>query len=150
MVPTSIMSSAIKFSSKICENIVTNENNVTNCDQAIQSHLCDSWVHIKWNDLNYIDYKFLKNSDDPWFCISCYSKIFPFNTVKNKNFIFNFYDSNNKSKKTDDKDRSSLLKHSEHLKYLVNQFSNLLSPPDDISSDDPENTVSSKYYQGVF
>ena len=92
----------------------------------------DSWVHIKCNDLNYIDYKFLQNSNDPWFCISCCSEIFPFSTVKNKNFISNFYDSN-KSKNIVDKDSSLLLKPSEHLKQLVNQFNNM----DDIS-DDPE------------
>ena len=73
------MSSACKFSCKICEN------NVTNSDQAIQCDLCDSWVHIKCSGLNYIDYKFLQNSNDPWFCISWCSEIFPFSTVKNKN-----------------------------------------------------------------
>ena len=86
------MSSAIKIPCKICES------NVTNCDQAIQCDLCDYWVHIKWNDLNYIDYKFLI-SNDSWFYISCCSEILPFNTVKNKN-----YDSSNKSKNIDEKD----------------------------------------------
>ena len=132
------MSSAIKFPWKICEN------NVTYCDQAIQCDLCDSWVHIKCNDLNYIDYKFLQNSNDPWFCISCCSEIFPFSTVKNKTFISNFYDSNSKSKSIDEKNSPLLLKPSEHLKHLVNQFNNMLSSPDNISFDDPENTVSSK------
>ena len=65
--------------------------------------------------------------------------------MKNKNFISNFCDSN-KSKTIIDKDSSLLLKPSEHLKYLVNQFNNMSSQPDDINSDDPENTVSSKYY----
>ena len=133
------MSSAIKFPCKICEI------NITNCDQAIQCDLCDSCFHIKCNDLNYIDYKFLQNSNDPWFCISCCSEIFPFSTVKNKNFISNFYD-NNKSKSTVDKDSSLLLKPSGHLKHLVNQFNNMSSSSDDINSDGPENTVSSKYY----
>ena len=133
------MSSAIKFPCKICKN------NVTNSDQAIQCDLCDSWVHIKCNDLNYIDYKFLQNSNDPWFCISCCSEIFPFSTVKNKNFISNFYDSN-KSKNIVDKDSSLLLKPSEHLKQLINQFNNMSSQTDDINFDDPENIVSSKYY----
>ena len=34
------------------------------------------------------------------------------------------------------------------MKLLVNQFNNIssLTQPDDINSDDPENTVSSKYY----
>ena len=136
------MSSAIKFPCKICKN------NVTNSDQAIQCDLCDSWVHIKCNDLNFIDYKFLQNSNDPWFCISCCSEIFPFSTVKNKNFISNFYDSN-KANNIVDKDSSLLLKPSEHLKHLVNQFNNMSSPPDDINSEDHENTISSKYYENT-
>ena len=110
------MSSAFKFSSKICTN------NVTNCDQTIQYDLCNSWVHIEYNDLNYIDYKFFQNSNDPWFFTqAACCKIFSFNTAK-KNENFNFYDSNNKSKETDDKNSSLLLKPSEHLKQLVNQF----------------------------
>ena len=72
-------------------------------------------------------------------------KIFPFSPVKNKNFISNFCDSN-KSKNIVDKDSSLLLKPSEHLKHLVNQFHNMSSQPDNINSDDPENTISSKYY----
>ena len=129
------MSSAIKFPCKIFEN------NVPNCDQVFQCDLCDSWVHFKCSDLNYIDYKFLQNFNDPWFCIQCCSEIFPFNTVKNRNFFSIFYDSNGNSKNS-----SLLLKPSEHLKYLVDQFNNMLSLPDDINSGDPENTVSSKYY----
>ena len=62
-----------------------------------------------------------------------------------KKFIFNFYDNNSKSKNIDDKNSSLLLKPSEHLNHLVNQF-NMSSSPDDINSDDPANTVSSKYY----
>ena len=134
------MSSAIKFSCKICVN------NVTNYDQAIQYDLCDPWVQIKCNDLNYIDYKSLQNFNDSWFCISCCSKIFSFHAVQNKNFISHFYDSNNKSKNIDDKDSSLLLNPSEHLKHLVIQFNNMSSPVDHIIFDDPENTVSSKYY----
>ena len=112
------MNSAIKFPCQICEN------NVTYCDQAIQCDLCDSWVHSKCNDLNYTDYKFLQNSNGPWFCILCCSKIFSFNSVKNKNFNSNFY-SNSKSKSIDYKNRSLLLKPSEHLKHLINQFNNI-------------------------
>ena len=41
--------------------------------------------------------------------------------------------------KTDDKP-------SGHFKHLVNQLNNMSSPPDDINSDDPKNTVSSKCY----
>ena len=79
------------------------------------------------------------------FCISCCREIFPFSPVKNKNFISNFYHSN-KAKNIVDKDSSLLLKPSEHLKQLVNQFNNVSSQTDDINFDDPENIVSSKYY----
>ena len=65
--------------------------------------------------------------------------------MKNKNFISNFYDSN-KGKNIVDKDSSLLLKLSEHLKQLVNRFNNMSSLTDDINSDDPENILSSKYY----
>ena len=61
------------------------------------------------------------------------------------NFISNFYDSNNKSEKIDGKDSSLLLKPSEQVKHLVNQF-NMSSPPDDINSDETGNAASSKYY----
>ena len=71
------MSSAFKFSSKICTN------NVTNCDQTIQYDLFNSWVHIEYNDLNYTDYKFFQNSNDPWFFTqAACCKIFSFNTAK--------------------------------------------------------------------
>ena len=73
-------------------------------------------------------------------------RILPFNTVKNKIFTSNLYDSNNKSKKTNDKSSSLLLKPLEHLRHLVNQFNNMSSPPDNIYSEEPENTVSSKCY----
>ena len=62
-----------------------------------------------------------------------------------KFFISNLYDSN-KANNIVDQDSSLLLKPSEHLKQLVNQFNNMSSQTDDIHSVDPENTVSSKYY----
>ena len=56
-----------------------------------------------------------------------------------------FHKSNKKSKKSDEKDSYLLLKPSENLKYLVDQFNNM-SSPDDINTDDPENVVTSKHY----
>ena len=56
--------------------------------------------------------------------------------MENKNFISVFHDTNNKSKKTDDKDYSLLLKPSKQLKHLVNEFNNMPSPIDDIHSDE--------------
>ena len=65
--------------------------------------------------------------------------------MKDKSFISNFYDSD-KANNIVDKDSSLLLKPSEHLKQLVNQVNNMSSQTDNINSVDPENTVSSKYY----
>ena len=60
--------------------------------------------------------------------------------------LSNFYDGNSKSKNIVDKNSSLLLKPSKHLKHLLNQFNNVPSSRNDINSDDPENTVSSTYY----
>ena len=74
----------------------------------------------------YIDYEFLQNSNDPWYCISCYSQIFPFNSMKSNQqfsiYVSNFHN-NNKPGKTNT-EGSLLLKPSENLKLLVNQFNN--------------------------
>ena len=54
--------------------------NVNNKDSAAQCGICQSWVHMKCNKLNHIDYKYLQGSNDPWYCLSCCSKIFRFGT----------------------------------------------------------------------
>ena len=133
------MTSSINFPCKVCGK------NVNDNDQAIQCELCNYWIHINCNNLNYIDYKFLQNSNDPWYCILCCSQIFPFNSMKsNKNFsmcVSNFHNNNNSGKTNTE--GSLLLKPSENLKLLVNQFNNNASPEDNT---DPENVVQSKYY----
>ena len=133
------MTSSINFLCKVCEK------NVNDSDQAIQCDLCDYWIHINCNNLNYIDYKFLQNSSDPCYCILCYSQIFPFNSMKNdKNFsmyVINFHN-NNKAVKTLNNESSLLLKPSENLKLLVNQFNNNTSPEDNT---DPQDVVQCKY-----
>ena len=61
--------------------------NVNNRDSAAQCDICQSWAHINCNKLNHIDYKYLEGSNEPWYCLSCCSKIFPFGTLTNKDFI---------------------------------------------------------------
>ena len=134
------MTYSINFPCKVCGKSV-NDN-----DRAIQCERCNYWIHINCNNLNNIDYKFLQNSNDCWYCILCCSQIFPFNSMKsNKNFsmcVTNFYN-NNKPGKAINNEGSLLLKPSENLKLLVNQFNNNASPEDNT---DPENVVQSKYY----
>ena len=38
--------------------------NVHNKDIAGQCDLCEFWVHIKCNDLNYLDYRYLQDCDE--------------------------------------------------------------------------------------
>ena len=45
--------------------------NVNNKDSAAQCGIFLSWVHMKCNKLNHIDYKYLQGSNDPWYCLSC-------------------------------------------------------------------------------
>ena len=71
-----------KFPCRICEK------NVSDKDKAVQCDLCELWVHIKCNNLNYLDYRYLQNSNKSWYCIECCSMIFPFNSLcSNKNFL---------------------------------------------------------------
>ena len=133
------MTSSINFPWKVCGK------NVNDSDQAIQCDPRDYWIHINYNNFTYVDYKFLQNSNDPWYCILCCNHIFPFSSMKsNKNFsmyVSNFH--NNKPGKPLNNENSLLLKPSENLKLLVNQFNNNVSPEDNT---DPEDVFQSKYY----
>ena len=72
---------SIVYPCKICHV------NISNKDSAVQCNICQSWVHMKCNKFNHIDYKYLQSSNDTWYCLSFCSKIFPFGTLKNKDFI---------------------------------------------------------------
>ena len=60
--------------------------NVNKNTKAIQCDLCKYWVHIQCNHLNYIDYKYFQGSNDPWFCATCSSAMFPFASLNNNCF----------------------------------------------------------------
>ena len=93
--------------------------NVNDNYRAIQCDLCNYWININDNNFNYIDYKFLENSNDPWYCILCCIQIFLFNSMKsNKDFsicVRNFH-SNNKPVKTL-KNESSLSLNDNFIKF---------------------------------
>ena len=64
-----------KFPCKICAK------NIQDKDKAVQCDLCELWIHIKCNNLNYLDYRYLQNCDES-------STICPFNSLSgNKNFL---------------------------------------------------------------
>ena len=110
-----------KFPCRICAK------NVHDKDKAVQCDLCEFWIHIKCNNLNYLDYRYLQNCDESWYCIECCSSIFPFNSLSsNKNFLTcctsTDSDSNFIQLKELESDHNSslLLKPSPNLELLVN------------------------------
>ena len=110
-----------KFPCKICAKIVHDK------DKAVQCGLCELWIHIKCNNLNYLDYRYLQNCDESWYCIDCCSTIFPFNSLSsNKNFLAccTNTDSNITQWKDLENDHNSSLslKPSSDLEILVNHL----------------------------
>ena len=83
--------------------------NVTDNDNFMQ--LCLTWVHIKCNHLNYMDYKYLLGCNEPWYCLSCSNTLFPLGNLSNQNFL--------------------------NFNLLLNQFNNAI--PENHS--DPENVI---------
>ena len=121
--------------------------NVDGKDKAVQCDLCELWIHIKCNKLNYLDYRYLQNCDECWYCIDCCSTICPFNSLSsNKNFPACCTNTNTNIAQwkdlENDHNSSLLLKPSSNLELLVNQFNN--ATPE--ISNDPEKISSSKYY----
>ena len=55
--------SNIVFPCKICNT------NIKDTDSASQHDNSQFLIHMKYNDLNDIDYKYLQGSNDPSFCI---------------------------------------------------------------------------------
>ena len=121
--------------------------NVHDKDKAVQCDLCALWIHIKRNNLNHLDCRYLQNCDESWYCIECCSTIFPFNSLSsNKKFLTccTNTDSNIIQWKDLDNDHASSLslKPSSNLELLVNKFSN--ATPE--NSNDREKISSSNYY----
>ena len=103
--------------------------------------LCEHWIHIKCNNLNYLDYRYLQNCDESWYCIECCSTIFPFNSLSSKKFLACCTNTDSNIIQWKDLENDQL-KPSSNLELLVNQFSN--TTPE--NSNDPEKISSSKYY----
>ena len=112
-----------KFPYKLCPK------NVSDNDNAILCNLCQAWVHIKCNHLNYID------------CKECTTMLFPFgnlNKQKFLGFVNNNNDNNNESKISNS---YLILKPPPDPALLFNQFNNVIPE----NNSDPENMIQNKY-----
>ena len=47
-------------------------------DKAICCYLCTKWIHTRCNNLNDLDYEFLKSNDETWYCKTCIQENLPF------------------------------------------------------------------------
>ena len=125
-----------KFPCRICAK------NVHDKGKTVQFDLCELWIHIKCNKFSCLDYRYLQNCGESWYCMDCCSTIFPFNSLSsNKNFLAccTNTDSNITQWKDLENDHNSSLslKPSLNLELLVNQFNN--ATPE--NSNDPEKFV---------
>ena len=130
-----------KFLCRICTK------NVHDKDKAVQCDLCELWIHIKCDNLNYLDYRYLQNCDESWYCIECCSTIFHFNSLsRNKKFLVSCTSTDNNIIQWGDLENdlaSSLsLKPSSNLELLVHQFNKTMPE----NNNDPEKISSSKSY----
>ena len=109
----------ITFPCSACTGITDDNDNYIYCDKY------NLWVHIKCNDLNFLDLQYLNGNDDPWFCLKCSTELFPFDTLNNK--IFNQYINNKniQNKDIDQDNSSNLVVKLPH--YLINLITHLKS-----------------------
>ena len=88
-------------------------------------------LHIKYNNLNYLDHRYLQKCHESWYCIKCCGTIFRFNSLSS-NKIFLACCTNTDSNITQWKDlendhNSSLsLKPFSNIEPLVKQFYNAI------------------------
>ena len=123
------------------------EKNVSDKDKAVQCDLCELWVHVKCNNLNYLDYRYLQNSNEFWYCIECCHIIFSFNSLLcNKNILSCCMNTDNNNTHwidlENDHNCSLLLQSFTNLQLLVHKFNNATTE----NSNNPEKVCSSKYY----
>ena len=123
-----------KFPCKLCPKDVSDNDSATLCD------LCQTWVNIKCNHLNHIDYKYLQSCNKPWYCLSCTTMLFPIGNLNNEK-ILGFVNNNNDNNKSKHSNSSVILTPPD-LAPLFNQFSNAIPE----NNSDPENVIQSKYY----
>ena len=61
----------VQFSCLVCNRAVAKNHRAVQCD------LCDSWVHIAYNNLNVYTYWKLQKDKSPWYFICCFWKVLP-------------------------------------------------------------------------
>ena len=111
----------LKPACSTCNKTVSHRNSII-CAQ------CFKPIHLKCNNLNFVDGQLIKNSNGSWFCLHC-SNIFPFTNITNKKLQSVF--SNEEYHVDDCIDNSTnirlVMKPQENLNNLFNDLNNLSS-----------------------
>ena len=58
---------------------------------AIQCDICGGWIHLKCTVISPLKFHTLCSSTEPYFCQNCYSELFPFQTLDDKQFLAALY-----------------------------------------------------------
>ena len=107
--------------------------------------LCKLWVHIKCNNLNYVEYQYLSDCSDPWYCLNCNSEIYFLGNLSKQNFMSFTRENLTNSLKLDNMNSTStlFLKQPADLSQLFKQFNNIT---ENHTNRDPDNAVKCRYY----
>ena len=127
----------LKPACSTCNKAVSHRNSIT-C-----AH-CFKPIHLKCNNLNFVDGQSMKNSNSSWFCLHCSNNFFPFTNITNKKVQSVF---SNEEYHADDYIDNLIniclvSKPQENLVNLFNEFNNLSSDQNNNS----ENIIDCKYY----
>ena len=71
---------SVSYSCKSCEKLIRENKN------SLQSNLWETWIHLKCNHLNFIDYRKLPTQTEACHCFSSYYTIFPLGKLNNQQF----------------------------------------------------------------
>ena len=127
------------FPCSVCHKSIGDKENSIFCD------LCKLWVHIKCNNLNYVDYQYLSGCSDPWYCLNCNSEIYALGNLNKQNSMLFIKENLTDSLKLDNMNSTStlVLKQPANLSQLFNQFNNIT---ENHTNKDPDNVVKCIYY----
>ena len=114
-------------------------------EHSIFCALCKLWVHIKCNNLNYVDYQYVSGCTDPWYCLNCNSEIYAFGSLNKQNFMSFIRENLTDSLKLDNLNSTNtlVLMQPANLSQLFNQFNNTTK---NHTNKDPDNAVKCRYY----
>ena len=122
-------------------------NKSVSCRNLIECLLCFTVVHLKCNNLNFVEAEIIKNtgSDRFWVCMYSSNNLFPFATINNHKLHQTLRQSNNHCSDSSDSDSTktcSTLKTPKKLSNLFNEFTNFSYQ----QNKDNENIINCKYY----